>query len=329
MKKLVENKYNIARMLLASLLLVTVIFAVNGIVTYAEDPPAATGHNLEDVENELGGKALTMPKLAARLWFKSKASMQNIAQDVGNRVKLNPNDENISTTLWNALIPLAELMAIMYFLIEMNEAIFRAQSSWSIQQLGGPLLKLGAMFMVIENGQTIVNAVKEAGNGFIDVCLGSLTPENTTTVTMDQATLDMMKDLKIGTALIFVIATLIIWVATSIVKFIFIYKSIVYKIELILRISFTPVIMGDFWEGKHSNGVRWLKKLFGCFMYGGSFILILIIGQHLGTTISLDGLTGDEDIWDSLLSIVYGCVVPIAMVGTLGAAKSACMEIMS
>ncbi len=320
-KKLCDSKWNIARMLLLAILLVASVNTFTGIVSYADK-------GREDAKDEIGNKSLGLNKLAADLWFTVQENMQNIAGDIADRVKLDDSECEIATTLWDDLAAFAYLLAITYFIIDMNKNVLAAQSSWSIQQLANPLLKLGAILFIIDNGKIVVDAVKEVGNSFIDLCKNSLAAGTPETILMKDDMVKMIKDLKLGPALVFVIAMLLTWIISCIVRFIFLYKSIVYKIELVLRVAITPIVLGDFWEGKNSAGVRWLKKLFGVFMYGGSFILILIIGAKLAEVAAID-VADSTNVWDFILGTVYACAIPFAQVGALGAAKSACSEIMA
>lgn len=341
MKILTKHRW-LLRLLLAFMVILNVS-TVTTIASRAEDPVPATDplsgdgtYTREAVYDDLGKKAGGIIGFAINLFFDIKENMD--FNDLVDRLKVTDDEIGWANRIWEILAPLGVFFAIIYFLMDMDRAVFTAGSSWSIQQLAGPMLKFGACMLVLEQGGRIVGAVCGLGNQFIDLSNGLLTSSTGAgAYSCSQDVYDFFKNMGIIQAVIFILFLALTWIVDLIVKFMFMYKTIVYKIELILRLGITSAILGDFWEGKHSAAVRWLKKLFGHFMYGGAFLLILYIGHELAETSVVSALTAGgggalgtttNNVFSMLCLLIYGMAVPIAQIGVLGAAKQACAEIM-
>lgn len=340
-KRLVLVK-RIVMTMLVFCLAVPIAFIASPVTVFAADPEEEEEGDdfipYIDLEDEIGkGHAGINLALAKAFCF---ATTSLTGQNMTEALKWSDIDLVIAKQIWELLMPLGVGMAIVYFLIEMNHAVFMASNNWTMQTLISPILKFGVCIAVCQYGNRFVSKILGFGNWFVDKASG-FEPYS---YGLSRSFCEAIKALGfIECCLIFVIGILYVIVG-YIISLIFLYKAISYKIEVLIRVAITPIVFGDVWDGRNSNAVRWLKKLGGLVLYGGCFILIMRIGLAITTGDVIKGMLGAEtsdsaettkevieamvsDIWGLLKGIVMALVVPIAEIGALSAAKQACMEV--
>lgn len=237
--------------------------------------------------------------------------------------------------VWNQLSILGVCFAIMYFLIEMNHAVFLASSNWTMQSLVTPIIKFGIVICVIQYGDGFVNTILSFGNWFIGVlATGGAVGEGLT-----YAEVKKINELGFVECAFTMITSLVCLFISMLVSIIFVYKAFSYKLEVMFRVAITPIVFGDVWDGRNSHAIRWLKKLAGLMLYGGAFILIIKLGYDLQTagvmnTYITSAASMPEvvmspfmAIWALIKGILLGILIPIAEIGALSLAKNACMEV--
>ena len=285
-------------------------------------------HTFDEIKEKVGNKNLGFNAVVATFYFMGE-NFINSHEMLADTLKFEDTELGVARDLWSLLSVIGVGFAVIYLIMDLNRAAFMAASNWTIQSLISPLLKFGACLFVIQYGGRFVSAILGFGNWLIDQVVDPSTPAAGGSF---DTICEMFKNMNLGVSIAFLLAVLIFWLASLLVGLIFIYKSIVYKIEVILRVGVTPVILGDVWEGKNSGAVRWFKKLAGCMLYGASFILIMKIG---GEVFADNFSLSDDDIWNAglgtaldLVGAIFGSlIIPIAEVGALGVAKQACMEV--
>lgn len=340
-KRLVLVK-RIVMTMLVFCLAVPIAFIASSVTVFAADPEEEEEGDdfipYIDLEDEIGkGHAGINLALAKAFCF---ATTSLTGQNMTEALKWSDMDLVIAKQIWELLMPLGVGMAIVYFLIEMNHAVFMASNNWTMQTLISPILKFGVCIAVCQYGNRFVSKILGFGNWFVDKASGF----DPYSYGLSRSFCEAIKALGfIECCLIFVIGILYVIVG-YIISLIFLYKAISYKIEVLIRVAITPIVFGDVWDGRNSNAVRWLKKLGGLVLYGGCFILIMRIGLTITTGEVIKGMLRAEtsesaattkevikamgsDIWGLLKGIVMALVVPIAEIGALSAAKQACMEV--
>lgn len=341
-KRLVLVK-RIVMTMLVFCMAVPIAFIASPVTVFAADPEEEGDDFIPyiDLEAEIGkGHAGINLGLAKAFCF---ATTNLTGQNMTDAMKWSDEDLDIAKQIWELLMPLGVGMAIVYFLIEMNHAVFMASNNWTMQTLISPILKFGVCIAVCQYGNRFVSKILGFGNWFVDKASG-FSPNS---FGLSRSLCEAIKALGfIECCLIFVIGILYVIVG-YIISLIFLYKAISYKIEVLIRVAITPIVFGDVWDGRNSNAVRWLKKLGGLVLYGGCFILIMRIGFEITTGEVIKGMLSAKtskpenvlegvikayevmasDIWGLLKGIVMALVVPIAEIGALSAAKQACMEV--
>ncbi len=328
---LAKYKNKIAKIILVIMLSFTVVGIVETASTTVISADASTK---DEVEEQVGKGKLGLPAACGVLMLYVKQHLFNNA--FKEELKFKDAEITAANEIWGLLGVIGVAFAVIYFIMDLNRAAFMAASNWTMQSLISPMLKFGACMFVIQYGATFVSNILGFGNWFTDSVAENVSGENA--VLYDNE-IEMIKDLGLGSALVFMIFCVVLFLLSQVVQIVFLYKAIVWKIEVIIRCGITPVVLGDVWEGKNSGAIRWLKKLAGCVMYGGLMILIIKIGTDLTfqnwdfnnpSGSMADGNTADQiagGAW-ALIGALSSCfIIPIAELGALGAAKQACMEV--
>lgn len=331
-KRLYKYKTLLARLLLIVTLSLTfagftAVFAPE--IVYASDPDdEGTTWTDDDIFDAIGGKNLGFNAYIASMWLTIKQNL--IPDNLTESLKFTDLEISTANLIWGHLAIIGVSFAVIYLIMDLNRAAFMAASNWTMQSLISPLLKFGACMFVIQYGADFVSRILGFGNWFIDTVAQDVEAQ---AAGLTDAEIEVFKDMNLGAAIAFLLGCMIFWLVSMVVSVIFLYKAVVWKIEVVIRAGVTPVILGDVWEGKNSGAVRWLKKLAGCVMYGGAFLLVMKVGSDLSAD-NFAGLGDAEDLVETggLLLNCFGAlagmlVIPIAEIGALSIAKQACMEV--
>ena len=334
----VKHKNLIARIMLVIMLSLATFSAVQIITmhnTYADDPDADGSGDMDDDEifDAVGSKNLGFNAYVGSIWLHVKKNL--VQQNLVENLKFKQEEVDFANELWGHLAVVGVCFAVIYFIMDLNRAAFMAASNWTMQSLISPMLKFGACMFVIQHGAEFVSNILGFGNWLITQVAEDMEAE---AAVLNENEINMLKDLNLGIAIAFLLCMLLMWIVSQVIQVIFLYKCIVYKIEMTIRCGVTPVVLGDVWEGKNSGAVRWLKKLAGCAMYGAMFLVVIKVGMMMQEN-NFVGLDDDAfdfvdspsnagvNAWKALGACVSMIVIPVAELGALGAAKQACMEV--
>lgn len=259
----------------------------------------------------------------------------------------------IVNEVYEYLIIVGVGMLIIYFLAELNKTLFMAGNNMTMQHLFNPLIKLAAGYIVITKGGTIIGYFLAFNNVWIDwlgddLGVNLFDGENTQSGEMSEI-LNMVNDLGTVGSCIAVIPMFLMLVATLIIAVVMIYKAVIWKIELAIRLALAPISLGDIYDGKNGNAVRYLKKILSMVLYAGGIILVLKFGGTLYMSMMtdtsaflgsfLDLFSSEDTIWHDYLAntagtymgvislipnIVTALLVPLAELGCMKAVKQIC-----
>ena len=349
MKKIRNFKLTmLCRMLILALMIAPAAAFIMPMTVHAEDPapePEPATLDVWEIEDYIGKKNAG---LNAALAEEIALALQNLAgNNLGELLKWDTADIEIALELWETMKLLGACMGIMYFLLEMNHAVFLASSNWTMQTLMTPLLKFGIVIGVIQYGGKLVGTILSFGNYLI----GVLTEETVDGAKLTVEFCDQIKQLGFLEVIFMMIPVFVMILVSFLVSLVFVYKAFSYKLEVMIRVAITPVVFGDIWDGRNSHCIRWLKKLAGLMLYGACFVLIIRCGIMLNlsdmmktvkdqdTTTALlsspGGVAGaaagakavGASCWMLLKGTLYAFLIPIAEIGALSLAKNACMEV--
>lgn len=240
------------------------------------------------------------------------------------------------TTLWAYFAIFAVGMTLIYFLIEINNRLVFERSDFTMKSFFAPFLKLVIAFIIIGCGKDIIAICINLGNGFVDEAgkASLFTADNATVTAKLTDYIGDKLDLSFFAALAFLFPMLICFVVAAICVIVWLYKAVMWKIELLFRICVTPIALADVYSGKNSNTIRWCKSFLACCLTGGMYILMPKVAVIVGFNAIGDFYTANfaslgSGLWATLCMVLLLLAIPIAALGAAGAAKTAIKEALS
>lgn len=240
--------------------------------------------------------------------------------------------------LWTALSIFGIGMILIHYLLDLNNTIANSGSNFTMQLFTMPTIKFCMACAICGAGGEITCKIVEFGNGMITTLADNSIQE-------EASTINVADDWGIFACLCGFVIGLCFWLVCIIIRFLFVYKSIAYKIELVFRVGLAPLFMGDLADGFHSGAVRYWKRILGTMLYGASFILVITIGTQVADSLAgnlifpfdkwnggVGGFVLEEtnllyQLCDALQSGLAYALVAVAELGVLGSIKQVCMEV--
>ena len=262
-------------------------------------------------------------------------------------LKLSESAMHFSRELWKYLAIAAMGMTIIYSLLEINQKFLYEGRDVTMKTFLIPFCKLFMVIVLLGHSAEIANDVL----GFYNTTLKTVEKWEVTvggeviTDTDEDASLtekEKMEKKKAeirtamgGIGLLEMIGllpiALLLYIIQLVLKFIWEYKAITFKLELLWRIGMTPIAFSDIYSGQSSNAIRWLKSFIATAIYGAAFILIVKMG---GAMLSGEWRIAFMEMLDAekggmihgLATLIKFIVVPFAELGVLGAIKQTTKE---
>ena len=247
---------------------------------------------------------------------------------------VSPTELGIASQIWDMIAPLGLCICLLYFLIDINRIMLMEGNNFTLKSLGNPLLKFGAGLAFIQYGDDIMCDLLSFGNAMV------LWATNINGASVNVSDLlselnDMINEGGFWQTIMMLLMCIVLWLTSLIVSLIIDFKMLILKFEIIFRVGFAPIALGDVFDGKQSHGLRYCKKLLACFTYGMGMILVLRMGMEIA---SASFLTGDKDltnlavqagdmIWTTAKVIIMPVIIPLAEIGALGLVKQASNDV--
>lgn len=325
-------------MLMLALVIAPVLGAVLPMMVHAEEWPDSNDSNAivpwTKLENYMGKKNMGLNwNVAALLGYSQRVL---VGGNLKGMLTWTQGEVDFALILWDSFKMLGICLGIVYFLLEMNHAVYLASSNWTMQSLMTPIIKFGVVFFMIGYGGNLVGGILSLGNWVI----GKVTEGTNTSTGLTVQMCEQIKQLGFIECILMFLPIIIMVITSFIISLVFVYKTFSYKLEVLIRVAITPIVFGDLWDGRNSHAIRWLKKLAGLMLYGACFILILQIGYSTVISTMINdyaatdtdsaydiGMSAVVGIWALLKGTLFSFLVPIAEIGALSLAKNACMEV--
>lgn len=242
--------------------------------------------------------------------------------------------------LWKYFGILATGLTLVYFLIEINNRLIFERSDFTLKSFFAPFLKLTIAVIVISQGAKILGWIVSCGNTFItkmdsDTSVGVFDLSAQTDALQDAWDKVAPHSMGFFLALSLLLPCLIALLVALCCSLVWLYKALVWKMEVLFRISFTPIALADVYSGKNSNAIRWLKSFLACVLTGGIYVVIPKVTYLIGLQDIVDKVEnyyssmGMSESWQMTCSIFMIMVVPIAALGLASVAKQALKEALS
>lgn len=224
----------------------------------------------------------------------------------GSSYWLTETSGTIVSSIWDAFMFLGICLSVVYFILEINRTwVFEAQNM-TYKTVLTPIIKLGISLSVLSKGEWLIGWILQLYNSAISTFADAVATEDTmlNLVTTEDEGVKAIKESFSGWGLFFMLMLLLILLLVSVInvvlKVVWWYKCILVKLELLVRIMVTPVAIGDIYQGRNSNMVRWLKGFLALGLYAGCMIVLPI----LSTSIAVDMFT--QDMTSGFLQFVVG-----------------------
>ena len=185
----------------------------------------------------------------------------------GSSYWLTGTSGTIVSSIWDAFMFLGICLSVVYFILEINRTwVFEAQNM-TYKTVLTPIIKLGISLSVLSQGEWLIGWILQLYNSAITTFADAVATQDTmlNLVTTEDEGVKAIKESFSGWGLFFMLMLLLILLLISVInvvlKVVWWYKCILVKLELLVRIMVTPVAIGDIYQGRNSNMVRWLNCL--------------------------------------------------------------------
>lgn len=251
------------------------------------------------------------------LWGSIQEALSSF--DMASNLKIGDAEIGLVNSFWALIQIVATGMTIIYFLMELNRAWLYEGREMTVKTFGTPFIKLAIALGVLSISKKLVSWILSGCNALIHSAEGMSDYYTKTTSE------SVFEDVSMWWFVVYVILLVVFILLSWIIHFVFLYKAVVFKLELLIRLCATPIALSDIYSGANSLGVRWLKGLFAMGLYGAMLVLIPKIGGVFVEDIIKQetGLLGISGIIATLGAVI---VVPIAEIGAMSVARQVSKE---
>ena len=255
---------------------------------------------------------------------------------IGEITVLSPNSLTIKSeyiidainSLLNYLYVFTLGLAIIYFIFELNQQLALDGRDMNMKTFFAPFLKLLFFVAILSQGPKIVGWILDANNGLINwastnfiINIDDLT-DPSSGYGNDVADF-FSTGISFITGILMIFPMLLLFITGMIVKLIFFYKTLTYKMEVLLRVCFFPLALCDVYNGQNSRAISYLKGLLGMGLYGMCFIIIPKLSIVVS---SLTALGTTSNILELIEMLFMSLMGPIASIGMLSIARNVIKE---
>ncbi len=226
-------------------------------------------------------------------------------------------------------------LTLVYFLMEMNQKLALEGRDLNMKSFFAPFLKLFIATVFIQFSGKIIGVIIAMGDNFLTRMEGStlagMMDEFNNSCSTFQGYLGANTWGFFATVFLIVIGLIVLLVGT-ILKLVWGYKAIMYKIELLFRVSVLPIAASDAYQGAHSNCIRYIKGFLAHILYGGCCVAIPYICVSIaGAQIASVDLTHWESLADNPIGLMLeSCgmlvVAPFAAIAATSMIKQVLKE---
>lgn len=233
-------------------------------------------------------------------------------------------DVNLVKSIWDYFAIVGIGMTLIYFLMEMNRKLALEGGDLNFKSFFSPFLKLMIAVAVLSQSANIVGWILDFNNAMLT---GIDTSAITAAATDDLAdTIDGLIEkvnvLGFFAAIALLLPILICALCSLIVNVIWLWKGMIYKLEVLFRIGITPIACADIYSGANSTAIRYLKNFLALGIYAVSFVIL----PKLSASLSVSGIANSDSFFGVVNSLVGLIVAPFAAISCSSAVKTAAKE---
>lgn len=213
----------------------------------------------------------------------------DIGQDlVVQQLCIVEDDLSMSFRLWDMFGVFALGLAIIGFLFDIDRQIFMMQQNFTMKDFFFPFVKLAACMLFLQYGKPLVKTTLNLNNYLVnqaaalDFMYDAGADPGSKISPAETAAAQAIDDMNLILAALVVAPLLLMMFILQIVPMLVMYyNAVVRKLEIILRVGFSPIAMADVYKMADSTMWRWLKKLLALGLYGVGIVMIMKIGKAL------------------------------------------------
>lgn len=240
--------------------------------------------------------------------------------------------------VWGYIGMFGMALTLIYFIIEMNSKLaIEGAQNMTMKSFMAPFLKLAIAIVILRNGGNIVGTLLDINNTMVekaDELIVETAPTDTDGdgvadeyQTVYDSITDTFKDFNIIEKAIIIFVVILIYLVALVLQLVWIYKAILYKLEVLWRVGSTPFALADIYSGNHSNAIRWLKGFLGLALYAMAIIMMPALAMALAVdTSTLADPATLVDIWALLKCLLLTLLAPFAALGVMSTIKQICKE---
>lgn len=245
-------------------------------------------------------------------WLKLSDTWSSV---VGNAFR-----EGRLQNVYNYLVMIGIGMAIVYFLIEMNQKLALEGRDLNMKSMFAPFLKFVCAIVAIRYSGEIVSYILMMNDNFVQHIADISPVQGNQEVSVDSAGGFLL--------LLFVVFVCIIGLLLSIVlKLVWMYKAMLYQMEVYFRLALLPVAVADVYSGMHSNGIKYIKGFLALGIYAVSMLVVPSILVDIGLAWAKDLEVDDGgNIFIAISGIIALLVAPFASLGATSVTKQLAKE---
>ena len=280
----------------------------------------------------------------------------------GNAVKFSQENVNLISGMWNYFAIVGIGMTLIYFILEMNRKFALEGGDLTIKSFFAPFLKLLLAIAIISQGGKIVGVIIDLNNAMVDKADGTewvtgagnaledsvisgyteadmeqwmndminQNPEFAETFKQNggmasvvRAMHDSINKMGLMKLIAVVIPLLICFVISLVLKLIWNYKGLLYRIEVLFRLGIAPISFADVYSGQNSNAIRYLKGFLALGIYGVSLVVL----PKLALNLVVVDLVTTNDVWEMIKALCnVAFIAPFAALSCANAARTAAKE---
>lgn len=221
-------------------------------------------------------------------------------------------------TIYDFLRIIGMGLTIIYFIIEMNQKLALEGRDLNMKSAFAPFLKLMIAIAAIQYSGKIVSWILRLNDLFIEKV--AVTNE-INTAGFEQAIRDSVKGAGFFLLAFAMLLLLIMMVVSIVLKLVWMYKAVMYKLELLFKLALLPIAVSDVYQGANSSAIKYLKGFFVLGIVGASCVALPGLAINIAMTNVARG-----DVWTAVAGLGQLLVAPFAAIAGTSVAKQLAKE---
>lgn len=224
----------------------------------------------------------------------------------------------VVSTIYDFLRIIGMGLTIIYFLIEMNQKLALEGRDLNIKSAFAPFLKLMIAIAAIQYSGKIVGWILRLNDLFIGKVAVT---EEVDTKGFEQAIRSSAESGGFFLLAFAMLPLLIMMVVSIVVKLVWMYKAVMYKLELLFKLALLPIAVSDVYQGANSSAIKYLKGFLVLGIVGASCVAL----PGLAINIAL-AKVATGDVWTAIAGLGQLLVAPFAAIAGTSVAKQLAKE---